>query len=229
MSWLQRPVYTRLGLQCPVHPARSPVSWLQCPVHTRLGLQRPGCSVLYTPGQVLDRFGILNRLGPPASKNGIPCIARRTCDVGWSRRLQPGPSSYVKQCILKVGQRAKVSAKSVADDAAALLADVRAGRLSDCEAVAALGGRDRSQCRRDYNHLLSKLDYGLEPILVKVTVQDPLKLDSFELELPMYAPHELVGAIYRGGWDLFSRVFFSGASAGLRAERSLEPENPIQR
>jgi hypothetical protein len=124
----------------------------------------------------------------------------------------------------------EVSAKSVADDAAALLDDAKAGRLDECAAVASLGGRDRSQCRRDFNQLLSKLDYGIEPIFPTVTVQDLLKLEALELDLPMYAPHELVGAIYRGGWEMFSDVFFCGAPEGFSstsnplAPKTLSPE-----
>ncbi len=95
-----------------------------------------------------------------------------------------------------------------------MLSDVQSGRVAECQAIANLGGAGRTNSRRDYNKLIAHLDYGLEPILHRVEVKDLHNLDTYMLDLPMLAPHEIVGAIYRAGWSLFSEVFFGGIAEG---------------
>ena len=112
------------------------------------------------------------------------------------------------------GVATKATAKSIAEDATALLDDVRSGRIHECQAIADLGGARRGNARRDYNKLLSDLDYGLDPITQSVEIHDPQRLERFALELPMFAPHEIVGALYRSGWQMFSEVFFGGIAEG---------------
>ena len=100
------------------------------------------------------------------------------------------------------GVATKATAKSIAEDATALLDDVWSGRIHECQAIADLGGARKGNARRDYNKLLADLDYGLEPITQSVEIHDPQRLEIFSLELPMLAPHEIVGALYRSGWQI---------------------------
>jgi hypothetical protein len=62
--------------------------------------------------------------------------------------------------------------------------------------------------------LIAKLDYGLETLPCCVIAHDFLKLQEIELELPVLAPHEVLGALYQVGWDAFSEVLLGGIPEG---------------
>jgi len=50
----------------------------------------------------------------------------------------------------------------------------------------------------------------LEKYWVATELQDSVKQETFVADVPMYLPHELVGACFGYGWDFFSRIFFGG-------------------
>jgi hypothetical protein len=68
---------------------------------------------------------------------------------------------------------------------------------------------------RPRSRLLAKLDYGLDTLPCSIIAQDVLKLQEIELDLPVYAPHELLGALYQVGFDAFSEVIFGGIPEGM--------------
>jgi hypothetical protein len=59
------------------------------------------------------------------------------------------------------------------------------------------------------------MQYGAELYTCKVCLKDPLEKVSSMQDLPMFLPHELVGAIYNYGWAIFSSVFLGGLPAGI--------------
>ena len=83
-----------------------------------------------------------------------------------------------------------------------------------CRALST-GGPRRDHARRDWNLFLSKLDYGLTPYQCQFDVKDPLKLDRTSIDLPVLLPHEVVGALFSFGWDMFSAVLLGGIPEGL--------------
>ena len=110
--------------------------------------------------------------------------------------------------------RTEADAKSVTLDAAAIFADVQAGRLAEAQPIANLGGRHHTNCRRDFNRYLQTLDYGLEVLQCPVVVQNFLKLDEVQIDIPVYAPHEMLGALFEAGWSSFSKVLLGDVSEG---------------
>ena len=123
--------------------------------------------------------------------------------------VRPGPSNFVRRCISKVGLGSKTSATSIAQDARAVLSDALEGRLSEASAVASLGD-DSGHARRDYNRMLSSLDYGVDPYFHTVSVKDLLKLEVVDVQLPILCPHELIGSLYTAGWKKFSGALLGG-------------------
>ena len=93
-------------------------------------------------------------------------------------------------------------------DAQAVLQDLQEGRAHEAQVLAGLGAG--GQGRRAFNSLLDKLDYGLSPYTWGFSCNDPLLKQTVKKELPVLLPHEIVGALYSGGWTMFSNVLLGG-------------------
>ena len=120
--------------------------------------------------------------------------------------------------------------KSVVQDAAAVVADVAAGRILEAAGIAAIGGSDGSNCRSDFNRLLTKLDFGLDIYWCDIPLKDPLnKAAGVDVrETPILLPHELIGAVFMCGWKTFSSVIFGGiAECAQELTKIGEPECDI--
>ena len=73
---------------------------------------------------------------------------------------------------------------------------------------------------------MSSLDYGVDPYTASVTVSDFLDMHEEQLDLPLFLPHELVGGLWRCGWDCFSEVMLGGVAEGI-VKRWLRTRLPI--
>jgi hypothetical protein len=124
--------------------------------------------------------------------------------------------------------------KSIKEDAAAVLADVASGRIQDAAAtLASLGGSSGANCRRDFVKLTDKLKVGLDLYWCRIHVHDVLnKFEVVESNVPMFLPHELVGALFSYGWELFSDVLLGGVPEGpahnRNADRASAPSTPAR-
>ncbi len=111
--------------------------------------------------------------------------------------------------------------KSVVEDATAVINDVVSGRIGEATALASLGGSSGSNCRRDYNRMIDKLDFGLELYWFTAPLQDPLnKFAVSDTLVPILLPHELIFALYNLGWSAFSSVLFGGIPEGVQSVRA---------
>jgi hypothetical protein len=93
-----------------------------------------------------------------------------------------------------------------------VLKDLETGRIPEAVSIACL---NPSNARRDFNRLVRSMQYGAELYTCKVCLKDPLEKVSSMQDLPMFLPHELVGAIYNYGWATFSSVFLGGLPEGI--------------
>ena len=123
------------------------------------------------------------------------------------------PSRYRVNIIAELEHRVscttQASAKEIAEDAAALLEDVRQGRILEAQVLAGLSsGRNG---RRAFSSLIDSMDYGLQPYESTFTCLDPGQISGRVSRVwPVLLPHEIISALYACGWEIFSNVMLRG-------------------
>ena len=100
-----------------------------------------------------------------------------------------------------------------------MMADVQARRVEEAAVLADLDGGHRNH-RKRFNGFLSSMDYGLKPYPVRVDVRDLLLSSITSVEVPMLLPHEMLGGVWRRGWDVVSKVLLGSVPEGIRCVKS---------